>query len=446
VSHPIQGKVVCMFRVSTIWPDSTLTLLREGYLWFPERIRRSGGKPISTRLGGRRATGLSGPEALQFFYDEAHIQRHDAIPGPVLSTLFGHGAVHTLDGGAHRHRKAMLLSVMSAEDTADLVTRTLQAWDEAVARWQHADQVVLFDEASRVLTRAVCDWADVPVSDDEVPDLAADLVALVDGFATAGRRHWRARSARRRREAWLAGLIQDVRHTGAARPGSALAVIAAHREDDGSLLEPRTAAVELLNVLRPTVAVCWFIAYAGHALQQWPEYRDRLRSGDPAYPTIFTLGFATAFTNEVRRFYPFAPFIGGKAVKDLDWQGQSIPRGSMVIVDLYGQNHDERWWPEPYRFQPERFLNHSIGEFELVPQGGGNPHSGHRCPGEGITIGLLEALTLRLAALDYDVPPQDLSIRANRIPARVNSGLVISNVSVPVASTTVSPLRPPPHR
>jgi fatty-acid peroxygenase len=270
---------------------------------------------------------------------------------------------------------------------------------------------------------------------------------MVDGFATGGARHWRARVARRRREAWLAGLIQDVRSgTGSARPGSALAEIAAHRESDGSLLAPRTAAVELLNVLRPTVAVCWFIAYAGHALHQWPENRNRLRSGDPAYATIFTLGFATAFTNEVRRFYPFAPFIGGKAVKDLQWQGQSIPSGSTVIVDLYGQNHDEQLWPEPYAFRPERFLNHGIGEFELVPQGGGNPHSGHRCPGEGITIGLLEALSMRLAALDYDVPPQDLSIRANRIPARVTSGLVISKVSVSAATTTVSPLRSPNRR
>jgi fatty-acid peroxygenase len=184
------------------------------------------------------------------------------------------------------------------------------------------------------------------------------------------------------------------------------------------------AAVELLNVIRPTVAVCWFITYAVHALHFWPENRARLQSGDPA--------FAAAFTQELRRFYPFAPLVGGKAVTDLQWQGESIPAGSTVIVDLYGQNHDQELWADPYQFRPERFLKRDVDKFELVPQGGGDPRTGHRCPGEGITIGLLEALSMRLAALSYDVPEQqNLSIPANRIPARVSSGFVIAKVRPP---------------
>jgi len=50
--------------------------------------------------------------------------------------------------------------------------------------------VVLFDEASRVLTRGVCRWAGIAVTDEEVPSLASDLVSLVDGFGSLGRRHW----------------------------------------------------------------------------------------------------------------------------------------------------------------------------------------------------------------------------------------------------------------
>jgi fatty-acid peroxygenase len=216
-------------------------------------------------------------------------------------------------------------------------------------------------------------------------------------------------------------MVEQVRQARIDPPaGSALAVIAWHRQEDGSLLEPRVAAVELLNVLRPTVAVCWFITYAAHALQLWPGIRAALRSGDPV--------FATAFTHEVRRYYPFAPFIGGRAAKDQEFHGESIPDSSTVLVDLYGHNHDPQLWPDPYDFTPERFLNRPIGEYDLVPQGGGNPHTGHRCPGEGITVGLLEALSIRLASLDYDVPVQDLSIRANRIPARVRSGFKVTRV------------------
>ena len=72
-----------MFRARRSPIDSTTLLLREGYLWLPERRRQASGAPVSARLGGMRVTALSGPEALEFFYDENHIHRAGAIPGPI---------------------------------------------------------------------------------------------------------------------------------------------------------------------------------------------------------------------------------------------------------------------------------------------------------------------------------------------------------------------------
>jgi fatty-acid peroxygenase len=277
---------------------------------------------------------------------------------------------------------------------------------------------VLFEESARVIAGAVGRWAGVPVTDDDVPDLARDLQAMVDGFASGGPRHVRARRARGRREAWLARLVEDVRAgTTTVEAGSAVDVVARHRDADGALLEPRPAAVELLNVLRPTTAISWFVAFSGHALIRWPENRKRLADGDPAY--------AEAFAHEVRRFYPFAPFIGGRAPRELEWDGERIPQGSMVLLDLYGQNHDADLWGDPYAFRPERFLGRDFGEFDLVPQGGGDPRTGHRCPGEQLTVALLAALAVRLARLDCDVPEQDLSISLRRIPAKPASGVVL---------------------
>jgi fatty-acid peroxygenase len=403
--------------------DETLPLLLEGYGWLPNRRRRSRGDVVQSRLMGQPVVGLCGPGAARFFYDEAHVRRRTAIPGPVLSTLFGHGAVHTLDDGAHRVRKAMFMSLMTTDGVAALVERVAAAWDEAVPSWCGQPSVVLFDEASRVITRGVCGWAGIPLPDAEVPAVAADLVSLVDGFATFGPRHWRARRARVRREAELAALVEDVRRDRATVPaGSAVDLVAHHRDADGELLESRVAAVELLNVVRPTVAVSWFVAFAAHALHRWPEHRSRLRDLDPE--------FAEAFVHEVRRFYPFAPFVGGRAVRDLAWAGHPIPAGALVLLDLYGQNHDAWLWPDPYRFDPVRFVGRPIGEFELVAQGGGDPRTGHRCPGEGITVALLEALSVRLARLDYQVPAQDLTIPLHRIPTRPNSGFIITVVSM----------------
>src|SRR3954468_6010148 len=392
----------------------------KGYAWLPDKRRALGRRTVLTRLGGMPAVGLEGPDAARFLYDEDHVPRSHALPEPVQATLFGKGAVHSLDGEAHRVRKAMFVALLMREDgIASLVQRTTAAWDDAAAQWATRPEIVLFDASAEVIAGAVTRWAGVPLTEDEVPALARDLLALVDGFATAGPRHWRARRARGRRGGGRAQRVQDGRGGRTRVPeGSAVNVVAAHRDADGELLEPRVAAVELLNIIRPTVAISWFVAFSGHALIRWPDNRKRLASGAPA--------FAEAFAHEVRRFYPFAPFLGGKAPREVEWDGERIPEGAMVLIDLYGHNHDPDVWGDPYAFRPERFLGHDIGEFELIPQGGSDPRTNHRCPGEQVTVALLSALAVRLARLQYDVPEQDLSISLRRIPAKPASGVVLA--------------------
>ncbi|MTE22218.1 cytochrome P450 [Streptomyces sp. TRM43335] len=412
--------------------DSTLSLFTRGYAWLPDRARRAIGPLVRARLLGRHAVALRGPDAVRFLYDERHVRRHGALPEPVKSTLFGHGAVHTLDGEAHRVRKAMFLSLLTSRDGIDaLVDRTVEAWDTAAARWAGSERVVLFDAAAEVLTEAVCRWAGVPLPNSGPGPLARDLVAMVDGFATLGPRHWRARLARRRREDRLARLVEEVRDGSATVPeGSVVEVVARHRDADGEPLDSRTAAVEILNVLRPTVAVCWFVAFAAHALHRWPQQRDRLveeaREGGAGREQGGA--YAEAFVHEVRRFYPFAPFIGGRAVRDLSWRDSPIPAGSLVLLDIHGQNHDPKLWKDPYSFDPRRFLDRPVERDELVPQGGGDPAAGHRCPGEDVTVALLTALSVRLARLAYEVPAQDLRIPLRRVPTRPRSGFVVTNV------------------
>ena len=399
--------------------ENGLQLLTRGYGWLPDKRRALGRRTVPTRLGALKVLGIEGPDAARFLYDENHVRRAHAIPEPVQATLFGKGAVHTLDGEAHRVRKSMFVALLMREEgIGALAQGVTAAWDAAVGEWTRRPRIVLFDEAGKVLAGAVCRWAGVPVTEVEVPSVARALLAMVDGFATAGPRHFRARRARGRREAWLARLVDDVRRGDTKVPaGSAVDVVAGHRDADGELLDPHVAAVELLNVLRPTTAVAWFVAFSGHALIRWPQHRQRLAAGDAA--------FAEAWAHEVRRFYPFAPFIGGRAPREVEWDGERIPTNSMVLLDLYGQNHDADLWGDPYAFRPERFLGRDIGEFELVPQGAGDPRTGHRCPGEQLTITLLSALGVRLARLEFEVPEQDLSIPLRRIPARPADGVVL---------------------
>ncbi|MET9463895.1 cytochrome P450 [Streptomyces sp. NPDC006544] len=400
--------------------DSTLALLAGGYAWLPNRMRRTTNSTVRTRLLGRPAIALRGPEAVEFFYDERHVLRTAALPDPVLDTLFGQGAVHTLDGDAHWVRKAMFMALLKDEaGVVALRALVVRRWREAAADWK-GDGAVLFDEAALVLAGAVCEWAGLRLSAAETAGLARDCTDMVDGFATPGTRHLRARRARARQEQSLAALITAVRERpeSAAEP-SALRTVAWHRDADGGLLDPRTGAVELLNIIRPTVAITWFVTFAAHALHRWPQHRDLLRvDPDGAH--------ALAFAHEVRRFYPFAPFVGGLAADDLTWRGEDVPKGTLVLLDLYGQNHDPALWEAPYRFDPGRFRGAAGLPDNLVPQGGGDPARGHRCPGEDITVTVLAALATELARLDYDVPDQDLTIPLSRVPTAPRSGFSLS--------------------
>ncbi|MGV9878603.1 cytochrome P450 [Streptomyces sp. NPDC003006] len=410
--------------------DHTLPLLAQGYAWLPDLSRRKGPGPVRTRLLGKPAIALRGPAAVTFFYDEDHVRRRSALPEPVLSTLFGKGAVHTLDGEEHRKRKALFMSLLQdAAGVTALAQRVGDEWERAGKEWADRSQVTLFDEVSVLITRAVCAWAGVPLTeqgDGEARRTAHDLVAMVDGFATAGPRHWRARRARQRQEKRLARLIEDVRAAGhgpsekGGAPPTVVEAVAAHREADGQPLDPRTAAVEVLNVLRPTVAVTWFTVFGAHALHRHPALRERLAAEG--------MDYARAFAHELRRFYPFAPFVAGLAPSDLDWHGEPIRKGTMVLLDLYGQNHDPELWDAPYTFDPERFTGREPGRDELVPQGGGDAAQGHRCPGEDVTLAVLTALLPRLARLDYRVPEQDLRIPLHRVPTRPRSGFVMTDV------------------
>ncbi|MCB2657626.1 cytochrome P450, partial [Listeria monocytogenes] len=79
--------------------------------------------------------------------------------------------------------------------------------------------------------------------------------------------------------------------------------------------------------------------------------------------------------------------------------------------DLYGTNHDSQLWEEADRFKPERFRSNSPSPYCFIPQGPGDPHVNHRCPGEGVAVALMSVAVRFLArSLQYEVPEQDLSI------------------------------------
>lgn len=401
-------------------PESSLAVLREGYTFISRRARRHGSDIFAARLLGQPTYCMTGPEAARVFYDTTRFQREDGPPLMLQNTLTGQGAIQATDGAQHLARKGMFLRVLGPEAVKRLLSTTETDWVRAVAHWTSIPSVRLYDELNELLCRAVCRWAGVHLDDEEVARCTSDMVAMIEAPGSAGARHLKGVLARRRAEAWAEGLIEDVR-LGEAIPSqdTALSAVANFRDETGELLPPRIAAVELLNILRPTVAVSRYIVFSALALHSYPRTKSELDSG------VVSIEW---FAQEVRRFYPFFPLIAARTRDAFEWQGYELEAGRRTLLDLFGTNRDPRSWTDPHLFMPERFRDWNGDPFTLVPQGGGDTATGHRCPGEDVTLALMcQALEI-FRQIQYDVPPQDLRVRLSRVPALPESAFVIARV------------------
>ena len=404
----------------TAAPDTTIALLRDPYRFISRTCALLQSDVFETRIQLQRTICMRGRDAAELICDPGRFVRQGAAPVRIEKTLFGQGGVQGLDGAAHRRRKAMFMTIASPDRVADLVARVRDELVAAARAWGWRRQVALYPAVQRVLTRAVCSWAGVPLAEAEIGERTADLAALFDRAAALGPPHWRARWARRRCERWAADLVSEVRSGRIkAQPHEALFAVSWHRDGE-AVLPARVAAVELLNVLRPTVAVSVFVLFVAHAIHEHPAHRQRL-AADPA--------FRRAFVEEVRRFYPFFPAIAARVSRDFEWRGYVFPRGTRALLDLYGTDHDSRAWEEPRSFRPERFIGREAGRFGSIPQGPGDAHVHHRCPGERIAVELMELAAGFLAGeIDYSLPPQDLELDWSRVPAVPRSRIILSRV------------------
>lgn len=420
--------------------DRTIDLRRWGYE-LNGRLQRSAPGTLAHqfRLLGRPAVLVGGAEGVRLFYDPERMQRHGAMPRPLLNVLFGRGAVHSLDGERHALRKALFLTTLDDASAAALGSIAARRWQQEISAWRLRGSGEVFAGAIDVFGAAVLHWAGLPPRIAQDRSRARDLAAIIDGFGSVGAAQLRARAARRRCERWARKAVRLTRAGGLHPPeGGVLQLVAGWRDVDGGLLDERTAAVELLNVLRPSVAVAWFAAFAALALIEHPDLRDGIaaETGEPVDSQVLT----EAFAHEVRRFYPFVPMLPAKARTDLQVDGIAVRRGQRVLLDIFGIDHDEHNWPAGDTFDPGRFLAEPrlVSSDVFVPQGGGSPATGHRCPGEGVTTALLMATLSALAPLSWTVPAQDLSLPMRRMPTRPRSGVVLT---LPGAGPT--PARPP---
>ena len=77
----------------------------------------------------------------------------------------------------------------------------------------------------------------------------------------------------------------------------------------------------------------------------------------PTFEDRSSLPYITAIAKESIRWQSIAPLgIPPRSFEDDEFNGYFIPKGSAVIANLYAFSQDERVYPDPENFNPERFI------------------------------------------------------------------------------------------
>ncbi|MFF5444170.1 cytochrome P450 [Streptomyces sp. NPDC012888] len=158
------------------------------------------------------------------------------------------------------------------------------------------------------------------------------------------------------------------------------------------------------------------LAFALHLLALHPAEQERAREevrrvvGDrtPGAEDLERLPYLTQVLKEAMRLYPAAPVIGRRAVAATTVDGHLVPAGADVIVAPWVTHRHPRYWPDPDRFDPERFTPEAEAgrpRYAWFPFGGG-PRA---CIGQHFSM-LESVIALAMVLREYSLEPVDREV------------------------------------
>ncbi|CAI0375609.1 unnamed protein product [Linum tenue] len=116
---------------------------------------------------------------------------------------------------------------------------------------------------------------------------------------------------------------------------------------------------------------------------------------------------------ESLRLHSPAPLVAPRENRDKKVQLNlyEVPVNTNVIVNAWAVNRDPRYWTEPEKFYPERFMNCSIdyqgNDFRFIPFGAGR----RICPGASFGMAVVKiTLASLLSNFDWTLPDDMKSI------------------------------------
>lgn len=121
------------------------------------------------------------------------------------------------------------------------------------------------------------------------------------------------------------------------------------------------------------------------------EIDEHIGSGAPSPEGIAKLVHMERFIKEVMRRAPIAHTHVRQVKQGFRYGDHFLRRGDVLLLSVFGFNHDEKVWDEPDSFNPDRFCEKGVAAL-LFPFGLG----AHTCPGQHLAY---QSITIALVLL-----------------------------------------------
>lgn len=212
--------------------------------------------------------------------------------------------------------------------------------------------------------------------------LLSPLAPLLDRLPTAENR--RLRQSQAELDRIVAHLINERRAQGAGTDLLALLLSAHEADGDGQPMSDRQIRDEVLTLMLAghettanALTFTWWLLgqHPDVAAKLHAELAHVLRGRLPTMADLEHLRYTRMVLSEAMRLYPPAWIVGRQAMVNHVVGGYTIPAGATVVVSQWVMHHDARYYPDPWRFDPERWTPAAQADrpkFSYFPFGGGS--------------------------------------------------------------------------
>ena len=199
------------------------------------------------------------------------------------------------------------------------------------------------------------------------------------------------RRGRARLDRLIYGMIAERRKRPGDR-GDLLSMLLGAVDEEGGRMSDEQVRDECLTiVLAGHETTANALSFAAWLLAGNLELQERLAAEcgavlggrAPVAADYGQLGLAERVFAEALRLYPPVWVTARTAAEAYEFRGVTVERGTILLAPQYAVQRDARWWAEPDRFDPERFLPEAKvarPRYAYFPFGAG----GRQCIGEGL--------------------------------------------------------------